>query len=166
MAERNRKVGAPRAGRARRGRSPAAASAASPAFSNPSVAAAFAAFPDALRPRLLALRDLILETARATRGVGAIAETLKWGEPAYLPKAPRVGTTLRINALKGSRDRYAIYFNCRTSLVESFRELYPDRFSFLGNRAIVFAIGDRLPRQALRHCIALALTYHLDSRAR
>jgi hypothetical protein len=136
------------------------------AFSDPSVAAAFAAFPDGLRGRLMDLRDLIFETARATPAVGAIVETLKWGEPAYLPKTPRVGTTVRLGALKGSTDRYAVYFHCRTSLIESFRERYPATFHFEGNRAIVFTIRDRLPRKALRHCIALALTYHREARSR
>jgi Domain of unknown function (DU1801) len=135
-------------------------------FVDPSVERVFAALPDDVRERLMALRQLILETARTTPGVGAVVETLKWGEPAYLPKAPRVGTTVRINALKGSTDRYAVYFHCQTSLIESFRERYPQTFRFEDNRAIVFTLGDRLPVKALRHCIALALTYHLDARSR
>jgi hypothetical protein len=134
-------------------------------FADPAVAAAFAAFPEDLRGRLMELRHLILETAHATPPIGPIVETLKWGEPAYLPETPRVGTTVRINALKGSRDRYAAYFHCQTTLVETFRELYPDTFSFQGNRAIVLGARDRLPRKALGHCIALALTYHLGGRA-
>ncbi|MGE5147580.1 MAG: DUF1801 domain-containing protein [Candidatus Eiseniibacteriota bacterium] len=139
---------------------------AAPPFSDARVAAVFAAFPDDLRARLLELRGLILDTARATPRIGELVETLKWGEPAYLPKTPRVGTTVRINALKGSTDRFAVYFHCQTTLVETFRELYPDVFSFRDNRALVFAARERLPARALRHCIALALTYHLDGRAR
>jgi hypothetical protein len=37
---------------------------------------------------------------------------------------------------------------------------------FDGNRSIVFAVEDRLPMVALRHCISLALTHHLRKRAR
>jgi len=165
MAMRREKFAGSRAARARPSGLPTAAPAAAAAFSDPAVAAVFAAFPERLRARLLELRALILDTAKATPCVGEIVETLKWGEPAYLPKTPRVGTTVRVNALKGSADRYVVYFPCQTTLVETFRERYPETFRFQGNRAIVFAIGDRLPTKALRHCVALALTYHLDARA-
>jgi hypothetical protein len=53
-----------------------------------------------------------------------------------------------------------MYFNCRTKLVDTFRELYRDQFKFYGNRAIVFHEGDEIPIDALKHCILLALTYH------
>jgi hypothetical protein len=49
---------------------------------NPDVAATFDSYPPKFRRKLLALRKLILETAESTEGVGAIEETLKWGEPA------------------------------------------------------------------------------------
>ena len=48
------------------------------------IAAALDAFPPAARERLADLRALIFDTAAATPGVGALTETLKWGEPAYL----------------------------------------------------------------------------------
>jgi hypothetical protein len=35
-----------------------------------------------------------------------------------------------------------------------------------GNRSIVFNVADRLPEEALRHCISLALTYHLRKKQR
>jgi hypothetical protein len=72
-------------------------------------------------------------------------ETLKWGEPAYLPKKARVGTTVRINAVKGSADRYGAYFHCQTTLLESFRHLYPDAFTYEGSRAILFRLGEAYP---------------------
>jgi hypothetical protein len=126
-----------------------------------SAKAAIGAHPKATRDTLLALRKLILATAAKTEGVGALVETLKWGEPAYLPKAPRVGTTVRINALKGSPGKVAVFFHCQTSLVAAFRERYPDVLKFEGNRAIVLPIAKALPMKALKHCIAMALTYHL-----
>ena len=126
-----------------------------------SVKAAIGAHPKATRDTLLALRKLILATAAETEGVGAVVETLKWGEPAYLPKTPRIGTTVRINALKGSPDKVAVFFHCQTNLVPSFRERYPDVFEFHGNRAIVLPVAKALPAKALKHCIAMALTYHL-----
>jgi hypothetical protein len=120
----------------------------------------FETYPPALRAALLDLRQLILETAAATPGVGAITEALRWKQPAYLTQASGSGSTIRIDALKGSADRYALYVNCKTTLVESYRHLYPDAFQYEGRRALIFSTGRRPPEDALRHCIALALTYH------
>ena len=131
------------------------------AFANSGVKAAFDAYPPKLRAPLLKLREIILETAAETPGVGKLTETLKWGEPAYLPIKRRTGTTIRINALKGTTDRYAMFVNCQTTLVANFREMYPKTFTFEGNRALILNADVKLPDQALRHCIALALTYHL-----
>ena len=123
------------------------------------VGAVFDAYPPALRTGLLELRRLILETA-AGADVGKIVETLKWGQPAYLTARPRTGTTIRIDAIKGSPDRYAMFVNCKTTLLDSYRLLYPDTFQFEGQRAVIFSTGSPPPEAALRHLLALALTYH------
>jgi hypothetical protein len=36
--------------------------------------------------------------------------------------------------------------------------------SFSGNRSIILNAEDEVPEPALRHCLALALTYHLKKR--
>ena len=131
-----------------------------PEFQSPEVASVFAAYPPALRDRLLRLRELIFETAQATEGVGAIEETLKWGQPSYLTPS-KSGTTIRIDAVKPEPWRYALYVHCQTNLVTAFREMYGDALTCEGNRAVLFDEGDALPEDALRHCIAMALTYHL-----
>jgi hypothetical protein len=133
-------------------------------FSDPAVQAAFDAYPKPLRPKLLALRRLILDTARNTSGVGAIEETLKWGQPSYLTPETKSGSTIRIDAIKANAGQYAVYFHCQTNLVETFRELYPSEFSYGGNRCIILNAADDVPEPALRHCVALALTYHLKKR--
>lgn len=133
-------------------------------FGEPSVARVFDAYPADLRAPLLRLRALILETADRTAGVGALIETLKWGQPAYLPATPRTGSTVRIDALAGSDFDFAMLFHCQTTLVAGFRELYPGVLAFEGNRAILLRSGDELPEDALTHCIALALTYHVRRR--
>ncbi|MGF1611065.1 MAG: DUF1801 domain-containing protein [Kiloniellales bacterium] len=133
-------------------------------FRDPGVKAVFDAYPAKLRPRLLRLRRLILDTAAETDGVGDLVETLKWSQPAYLTERPRSGSTIRIDALKGRDDGYAMFFHCQTRLVPTFRELYPDRFVFQGNRALVFSLAGEPPEDALKHCIALALTYHIRPR--
>ena len=57
-----------------------------------------------------------------------------------------------------------MHFHCQTTLVATFRELYPGDLKFDRNRSIVFEENDDVPEEALRHCISLALTYHLHKR--
>ena len=133
-------------------------------FADPAVAAVFSAYPKPLQTKLLALRQLILDTAKATKGVGALEETLKWGQPSYLTTATKSGSTIRIDRIKSPAGRYAVFFHCQTDLVETFRELYPTELSYSGNRSILLDAEDDVPEAALRHCVALALTYHLRKR--
>ena len=129
-------------------------------FADPAVAAVFSAYPKPLQTKLLALRRLILDTARTTKGVGALEETLKWGQPSYLTTATKSGSTVRIDRIKSPVDRYAVFFHCQTDLVATFRELYPE-LNYGGNRSILLDAKDKLPEAELRHCVGLALTYHL-----
>ena len=94
-----------------------------------------------------------------TDGVGALEETLKWGQVSYLTTASGSGTTVRIDRDKAS-GQPAIYVNCKTDLLSRYRALYPDAFDYDGNRGVV--LGDAPDRAALQHVIALALTYHAN----
>jgi hypothetical protein len=134
------------------------------AKSSGEVEAVFNTYPKPLRARLLALRRLIFATAKATPGVGALQETLKWGQPTYLTAETKSGSTIRIDRVKSAANQYAIYFHCQTDLAETFRGLYPTEFCYGGNRCILFDASDKLPDATLRHCVALALTYHLNRR--
>ena len=134
-------------------------------FETPAVAQVFEAYPKPMRRRLLALRELILETAAATDGVGKLEETLKWGEPAYVTSESKSGSTIRIDWKRKSPSQYAMYFNCQTSLIETFKTLFPGEFRFEGNRAIVFDESDEVPKDSLAFCIAAALTYHRNKPA-
>jgi Domain of unknown function (DU1801) len=133
-------------------------------FSDSAVEAVFSAYPKPIRTKLLALRRLILDTAKATSGVGALQETLKWGQPSYLTSESKSGSTIRIDRVKSAANQYAVYFHCQTDLVETFRRLYPSELSYAGNRCILLDAGAKLPEPALRHCVALALTYHRNKR--
>ena len=130
---------------------------------NSAVDAVFSAYPKPVKAKLLALRRLIFDTAKTTKGVGTLQEALKWGQPSYLTTESKSGSTIRIDQVKAEAGRYAVYFHCQTDLVETFRGLYPE-LSFGGNRSIVLNAQDELPEPALRHCVALALTYHLNKR--
>lgn len=114
-------------------------------------------YPVEIVGKILILRKLILDTALEIEEIDELEETLKWGEPSYLTKN---GSTIRIAWKKSKPNQYALYFNCNTILVETFREIYKDVFKFEGNRAIVFDENDEIPIEALKHCIKLALTYH------
>jgi len=131
-------------------------------FKNSEVEAVFNTYDKEVREKLLGLRQLIYATAAETTGVGNLEETLKWGQPSYLTCTPKSGSTIRIDAIKSTTEQYAMYFHCQTTLVETFREIYPHALAYEGNRAIVFNVNEKTPQKPLQHCIALALTYHLN----
>ncbi len=133
-------------------------------FKDAGVSKAFEAYPPSVRSKLKALRQLIFDTAAATEGVGKIEEALKWGEPAYLTAESKSGSTIRIGWRKLNPSQYAMYFHCQTTLVHSFRKLFPDDFKYEGNRAIVFEGKSAPPLRKLSTCIAAALTYHRRKR--
>ena len=76
------------------------------------ISSALAGYPAPVRKRLLQLRKIIVKTSR-TLDIGEVVETTKWGEPAYLPKKARVGTTLRIGAKRDDEQTYRLYVNRR-----------------------------------------------------
>ena len=128
------------------------------------VAAAFAAFPERVRARLLEVRDLIFETATDIEGVGPLTETLKWGEPAYLTEASKSGSTIRLGVTRADPPRCAIYLNCKTTLVAEFRAAFAEAFDFEGNRAVLLDPAAPLAKGALAQAITMALTYHRRKR--
>src|SRR6187431_193550 len=123
---------------------------------NPAVAEVFNKYPPNMRKKLLFLRRLILETA-AELNVGEVEETLKWGEPSYIAKQ---GSTIRMDWKARDPEHYALYFNCKTILVETFEALYGHLFCYEGNRAIIFTRMELIPVKQLKHCIGLSLCYH------
>lgn len=108
------------------------------------------------------LHALIQEAAAKRPEIGPLAESIKWGQPSFTPAKPNIGSSVRIE----TRDNgaHALMFICTTGLVEQFRELYGDRLTLEGKRAIVLSDDEPLDRGALDHCIALALTHKLRRR--
>ncbi|MBC8167809.1 MAG: DUF1801 domain-containing protein [Bryobacteraceae bacterium] len=129
-------------------------------FHNAAVARAFEGYPPHICGKLLALRELLFETAASTEGVGRIEETLKWRQPAYITSETRSGTAIRIDWKKSEPSRYAMYFHCQTRLVETFRMMFPNELTFEGTRALVFDQAETVPLKTLALCVAAALTYH------
>lgn len=130
------------------------------------VAEAFDAFPQPVRARLLMVRHLIFETAEETPGVGQLTETLRWGEPAYLTEATGSGSTIRLGWPRSQGETCAVLVHCRTSLIATFRERFPDAFDYQGYRAILLGPSGALPAAALKVCLAMALTYHRRRKVR
>jgi hypothetical protein len=130
------------------------------------VARVFSGYPPRIRRKLLAVRQLIFQVAADIPGVGNIEETIKWGETAYLTAESKSGSTLRLGWKRSKPTQFAVYFNCNTTLVDTFRTLYSSALRFEGNRAIVFAEDDKVPIVPLSACIAASLTYHRDKARR
>ncbi|MGB7338360.1 MAG: DUF1801 domain-containing protein [Phototrophicaceae bacterium] len=127
---------------------------------NRDVQAIFDAYPDAVRAKLTQLRELIVTVVSENPNIGELEETLKWGQISYLPKKRKVGTTIRIDQVKNS-NQIALYVPCSTTLIDTYRTIYGDDFSYDGDRAILLNLEDDLPVDKLKICIELALTYHL-----
>ena len=124
------------------------------------VAEALSRYSEPVRARLIEIREAIFVVAAETEGVGPLTETLKWGEPAYLTEASKSGTTIRLGTTKSAPEECAVLFNCKTTLVETFRTHFADNFAFEGNRALIVPITGPLPHQPLMLCLRAALTYH------
>ncbi len=122
----------------------------------------FASYPADIAIILHTIRNLIFDVAQQ-QGIEALEETLKWGEPSYIAKT---GSTIRFDYKTSNPGQVCLYFNCQTTLIETFKEIYQDTFLYAGNRAIILKTDQKLPTKELSHCFAMALRYkqlkHLD----
>lgn len=125
-------------------------------FSNKQVEAVFRFYPKQAQPRMLELRELVFATAKRLKLTGALEETLKWAEPSYL--VPE-GSTLRMDWKEKTPEFCGLFFSCQTSLVATFRELYP-QMEFEGKRCIKIPLGGDLDAERIGHCMELSLRYH------
>ena len=126
-------------------------------FDDPNVQAVFDAFPQDTRKGVLALRELVFETAGSLPAALPLKEELRWGQPAYL--APK-GSTLRLGGHKAAS--FALFVHCQTRLMGDFTSAFPGEDRIDGNRAILFEDPDQI--DATRHgwLIARALTYRVS----
>ena len=124
---------------------------------NPEVETVFNNYPDSARTKMLFLRKLVIETAKEIDEISELEETLKWGEPSYLTKT---GSTIRMDWKSKFPDQYAMYFQCTSRLIETFKMIFKNTFEFEGKRAIVFGLENETPVEELKYCIKAALIYH------
>ncbi len=124
---------------------------------NPKINEVFARYPAKVRPKMQYLRELVIKTAKETEGIDELEETLKWGEPSFVTKN---GSTLRMDWKERDPEQYAMYFQCTSRLVHTFRIVFDELFQFEGKRAIVFQLDQKIPEAELKECIKASLTYH------
>lgn len=124
---------------------------------DPSVRAVFDQYPEHIKPAMEKLRALVLSTARNLGGVDKLIESLKWGEPSYRSNN---GSTIRMDWKPKNPDFCALYFQCTTSLVSTFKVVYGDELQFEGKRAILLDINEEIPEKVLTECLSMALNYH------
>ena len=125
--------------------------------SDPAVQPIFEAYPNNVKPIMDQLRELIISTAGSIEGITDLVESLKWGEPSYRSNC---GSTVRIDWKAKAPEYCAIYFQCTTSLVSTFRTAFGDELQFAGKRAIILNLEAPLPKKVLSKCLAMALNYH------
>lgn len=116
----------------------------------------FETYPQNIKIQLMVIRTLIFELA-IQQNLGHVDEKLKWGEPSYQVKN---GSPIRLGWKQKNPSNYFIYFNCKTKLVDTFREVYKDKLSFERSRAILIKSSDTLPVIQITQCLSLALRYH------
>ena len=111
--------------------------------------------------RLDELATIIINVGQALPPIEGLIDTYKWDQRAFLPKKPRIGTTVRVG--QASDSQVAIYVHCQTTLIDSFRSRFPE-LTYEGNRAIVFDVNKKLPKAEISECVEAALLYHYNKR--
>ena len=91
-----------------------------------------------------------------------IAPTVKTVIESYPDRAQDYALSLRQLILKTAANDARIFVNCKTTLIQSFKDLFPEALNFEGTRAIWLDLNKPLPPDILSICIGKTLTYHLD----
>lgn len=120
------------------------------------VAAVLADYPQHVREQVLDLRELLLRIAGDDPRIGAVTETLKWGQPAYVTPT---GTTVRFAPARSRSDAVGVYTSCQTPLVAEFEEAHGDLFEYDGVRGIHVQCGSGEGMDALGEHLRAAMTY-------
>jgi hypothetical protein len=118
-----------------------------------------ASWPAPARDQFNDMRALILKAAQDA-DVGPLDESLKWGQPAWRPRRARQGSTLRLNWQDSAPQSLTLYVDCKTTISDTMRDIYPTEFEYETNRALRVPIGAPLPIQAIDHLARLTFTYH------
>ena len=130
-------------------------------FADSNVYEKFMMFPGDRRDYLYHLRELIFDVAAADPRIGPLSEELRWGDPSYITAKTNAGSTVRLG-LSGHM-RVALFFHCKTTLVEDFRAIYSDFLDFSKNRAVLIDPQSPPEDEIIKHCVSASLLYKLNS---
>lgn len=125
----------------------------------PEIAAVFAAQPPLVAQGMARLRNLIIDTGASDPRIGPLTESLKWGQPAFRPRAANTGTTLRVAPHKSAT--FAFYAPCSTTVIANHAQRFAGADRIDGSRAILFDHPDQIDADRLRLTILHGLTYFL-----
>ncbi|MEX0312474.1 MAG: hypothetical protein AB3N17_19780 [Tateyamaria sp.] len=120
-------------------------------------------WPAAAQGHFARMRTLVYEVAAAA-DVGPLDESLKWGQPAWRPQRPRVGSTLRVDWSPATPDRLMSFVDCKTDLAAQMETRFPGQFHNDGRRALGFDLHRPLDDDAVWQLAHLTLTYHRAKR--
>lgn len=115
-----------------------------------------AQYPDHIQSRFDEFKSMVHSVAEGIDDIKWIEESIKWNEPTF---KSNIGSPFRFGWSSKASDQFGLYFICTTTLVETYKKLYPDFFNFDGNRGLIFQSNDPFPKEPLLHCIELALRY-------
>jgi hypothetical protein len=123
---------------------------------NPKIDEIFSRYPEEVKGKLQFLRSLVIQTAKNTEEIDYLQETLKWGEPSFVTN---IGSTLRMDWKAKSPNQVAMYFQCTSRLVSTFKIVFGDTFQYDGSRALIFPLKKEIPVEPLEECIRASLRY-------
>jgi len=113
-------------------------------------------YPDHVLAEMLMIRGWIFQLEQEY-DLPPIQETLKWQQISFLCKT---GSTIRIDWQPEQPKKISIFCHCQTSLIDTFKQLYPQEFEFKGNRQLIVDLDVEKHAAPLKHCLSLALRYH------
>ncbi len=114
----------------------------------------FMRVPDPARSGMLYLRDKLYEIAKTIPATKGLDESLKWGQPSYVPKSG-IGTPLRL----GQTDEgFGLFVHCQTTVISEFASL-TSNVNIDGNRGVLFTSMDEVKGSNLEPMICHAMTY-------
>ncbi len=131
-------------------------------WQDPDVEWVYSQYPVDVRSKCIVIRSMIFEAAKKDPRIGPILETLRWGEPAYIPRQTKSGAMVRVHWKASVPDQIGLYFLCQTDLVRRFKSKFGSTLNIEGNRAIVLDRYDDLPSDKIVACVLDSFCYYLD----
>lgn len=98
-------------------------------------------YPSKARQRLIEIRDLVYEVAEEEQ-LGEITEDIKWGEPSFSVKK---GSPFRMGWKSKQPNQVSLYFNCKTTLVETFKRYIETPFNLKVKEKLYFHCQTQYP---------------------